>query len=90
MMKKEIWICLDICKNFQDQADIWIERLMSDFDVDKFSIDESEGVLKITITLNNSLDISVLSGILEDDIVIHGTDYDVITTKADMYELGLG
>jgi len=73
----------------KEQEQAILSLILNDLEYMNHSID-NEKVMKVDVQINSLEDFMMLPYLLEDDIVIHGVESDVITTKRDMYELGLG
>lgn len=85
----KLWHCLDLklsenkrieqAKNIIDSLDCYCGGYQVD----------NEGVLKADLMLETIKELIDLSYILNDDIVIYGSDCDILITKKTMKELGL-
>lgn len=88
-MVMNVWVCLDEYKS----ENIGLTRVLADFsehlDVLRWELD-NEKVIKLQVVIEDLDDLLLLPFVLGDDIVIYGVDSDLIMTKGDMVELGLG
>ena len=87
-MRFYIWICLDEHQTIRVQEDDILNLLKKWVKVTCHSTD-NESIMTIEVEINSVSELLSIGEVLEDDIVIHGVDQDVITTKSDMKELGL-
>lgn len=87
-MRFEIWICLNLEKDLKEQEQTMLDLILGEIEYMTHRVDD-EGVMYVDVQINSLEGLMVLPSLLEDDIVIYGTESDLIMTKKDMRELGL-
>lgn len=87
-MNFEIWHSLNYKDDYTDVKNDLERLLATTVNVKETEID-NEGVFKAKVRINTIEDLTELNYLLDDDIVIFGSDKDILMTVKTMQDLGL-